>query len=368
VPPFPRTWAEIDLSAVTHNLAEIQRVVGPSVSLALVAKADGYGHGLVPISRHALRHGCKWIAVATVQEAISLRDAAVDTPIMAMSPLLPVEADQAVFYDVDVFVENAEMIEALDRAGAGTGRKARVHLKVDTGMHRFGCMPEEALDLARLIASRQHLEFVGLAQHFADATGETDSPVHQMKRFWPVVAEMRAAGLLPPEVHLAASGGSMNFPESRGTLIRTGIGAYGVDPKNYLRGNARPSLSWYARVTALRTVPAGEQVGYGGTFTTTRPTRIATLGVGYGDGYGRAFSNKSWVMLQGRRAPVIGLVCMDQTMVDVTDFSEVALGDVATLIGEGVRAEQLADLIGTNPHEVLCRIMTRVPRRYLNRD
>ncbi|MBX3096783.1 MAG: alanine racemase, partial [Fimbriimonadaceae bacterium] len=213
-----------------------------------------------------------------------------------------------------------------------------------------------------------HLDFIGLAQHFADATGESESPKTQMSRFWPVVEELRGGGVLPPEIHLAASGGSMNYPESRGTMIRTGIGAYGVDPKNYLRGNARPSLSWFARVTAMRTVAKGEPIGYGGTFTTSRPTKVATLGVGYGDGYGRQFSNKAWVMIQGHRAPVIGLVCMDQTMVDITDLPPVELGDVATLIGEGVRAEQLADLIGTNPHEVLCRIMTRVPRRYLNRD
>lgn len=364
--PYPRTWAEIDLAAITHNLAALRESYPPATQIALVAKADAYGHGLVPIARHASRNGADWIAVATVQEAISLRDAGVSIPIMAMSPLLQVEADQAVFYDVDVFIEDTALLPALSQAAKTYGRPARIHLKVDTGMHRFGCTPEAVLELATAAAQTQGISTIGLVQHFINAT-DTERSEAQLARFQIALDALRSHNLLPGLIHGANSFGGILYNQPDQNLVRAGLLAYGVDPYNTLGGKARPALTWFARVTAIRDVPAGDTVGYNATYTATRDVRIATLGVGYGDGYARHLSNKGMVRFGEHDAPVVGLVCMDQTMVDVTDIPGVQVGDIATLIGPGIGAPRLAAAQGTNSHEVLTRLMTRVPRRYLNR-
>lgn len=365
VQPYPRTWAEINLDALTHNLAAIRRALGPHPEIAIVAKADGYGHGLVPIARHALRHGADRLAVATIQEAIALRDAGIDGTVMAMSPCLTIEAEQAAFYGIEVFIEDAETLRAFDEAGRQLGRKVGVHLKVDSGMHRFGCDPGALVNLVQAALGCEFIQMVGIAHHLADASN--DVAVHeQSARFAQAIAAVRAAGLPTGKVHAAASGGALRFPDIRFDLVRIGLVAYGLDPAHWLGGQARPLLHWKARIIALRDVAPGEYVGYLRAWTAIRPTRVATIGAGYGDGYARSLSNKGMVRIGEHLAPVIGMVCMDQLMVDVTDIPEVAVGDVVTLLGPGVPASRLAELSQTNTHEVVCRLMTRVPRRYLH--
>jgi alanine racemase len=366
VEPYPRTWVEIDLPALAHNLAEVRaRLADERVGIALVTKADAYGHGLVAVSRYALRHGADWAAVATVQEGIALRDAGIDAPVMALSPILPVEAEQAVFYGLDVLTENLEIGEALSAASVSIGRPARLHLKVDTGLHRFGCTTEEAPGLADSLAALPGVKLVGIAQHFADSSKDPVTTRLQIERWQGLLAILRSAGHEFEVVQAANSAGAVRYPESRGNLVRIGIIGYGVDPFNLLEGKARPVLSWTSRVTAIRRVPAGEPIGYSGTFQTMRPSLVATVGVGYGDGYPRTLSNRGVVLIREREAQVVGLVCMDQLLIDVTDVLGVSLGDTVTLIGGSVTTARMAELAETNSHEIVTRIMSRVPRRYL---
>lgn len=362
--PYPRTWADVDLPALAHNLGFVKQTINdPNVAIALVTKADAYGHGLVAISRYALRHGADWVAVATVQEGIALRDAGVDAPIMALSPILDIEAEQAVFYDLDVLTENLQTAVAMDGAARAVGKSARVHLKVDTGLHRFGCSLDEALSLAGKIKELKDVRLVGIAQHFADSSRDPDFTRTQIDRWLNLLSEFKDEGFMFEIVQAANSAGTIKYPEIRGNLVRLGIVGYGIDPFDLLGGNARPVLSWTSRVTAMRTAKAGDPVGYSGTHVLTRPSRIATVGAGYGDGYPRTLSNKGVVEIRGGQAPVIGLVCMDQIIVDVTDI-DAEIGDEVRLIGGSVSVPLLARLADTNSHEIVTRIMSRVPRRY----
>ena len=344
-----------------HTLSLVRKTVGEGVAIALVTKADAYGHGLIPVSRYAARNGADWIAVATVQEGIALRDAGMDVPVIVLSPMLPVEAEQAVFYGLDVVVERPETAEALSSA-ASPERQARVHLKVDTGLSRFGASPEEAASVATKIAALPNLSLVGISQHFSEASDDATTLL-QAERFESALADCEKQGLEFEQVHMANSTAASNRPESRKTLVRIGMSAYGFgNPAQEL--GCKPVLSCSARVTAIRTVPAGTALSYGGTHTVRRESRIATVGVGYGDGYPRSASGRSNVVLHGSAAPVVGAVCMDQLLADVTDIPNVEIGDVATLIGEGATADALAEAAGTIAHEILTRIMSRVPRRY----
>jgi alanine racemase len=355
---------EVDLRVIVANLAAVRNRLPAGTEVALVTKADAYGHGLVPVSRAASRAGANWIAVATVQEGIALRDAGVLRPVMVMSPILAVEADQAVFYELDLFVESTKMAMSLSEAATKLGKRVSLHLKVDTGLHRFGCDPKKAAQIATEISRLPNVDLVGIAQHFADSSQDSEYTNFQLASFRTALVGCKEAGLTFRFIQMANSAGAIKYPESRGNLVRIGILGYGIDPFNLMDGEVRPAMSWFARVTSLRLLPEGSKVGYSGTFTTERKALVATLGVGYGDGYGRNLSNKGEVFIQGRRAPVIGLVCMDQMMVDVSEVPGVEIGTVAELLGTHIMAPELARAGGTNSHEVVTRIMTRVPRRY----
>ena len=366
VNPYPRTWVEIDLPALRHNLGLVREAVGdPAVKVALVAKADAYGHGLVPVSRFALQNGADWIAVATVQEGIALRDAGIEAPIIVISPILPVEADQAVFYRLRCVLERIETAEALNDAALEQSTRAIVHLEVDTGLARFGCMPNEAPGLAEAVRSLPGLQLEGLCTHFANSGRDPDRTIVQLEQFCEVIEKCRALGIHFDVIHSANSAGAVKYPRSRFDLVRVGIGAYGMDPYEMLGGKAIPVLTWKARVMAMRELPPGCPVSYSGTYLTKRTERIATLGVGYGDGYPRALSNIGIVSIRGHEVPVVGMVCMDQVLIDVTELPEVEIGDAAIIVGDSVPAERLAKLIDTTAHAFTTQIMSRVPRRYI---
>ena len=362
--PYPRTWVEIDLEALVGNIAAVRARMPAGTEIALVAKADAYGHGLIPVARAASHAGTDWIAVATVQEGIALRDAGVLRPVMVMSPILGLESDQAVFYELDVFVESTKMARSLSEAAKQAGKQARLHLKVDTGLHRFGCDARKAAGIAKEIAALPNVELIGIAQHFADSAQDSEYTNFQLSNFRTALLGCREKGLMFRYIQMANSAGAIKYPESRGNLVRIGIIAYGIDPFNLMDGEVKPVMKWFARLTSLRLLPAGAKVGYAGTFTTTRKTLIGTLSVGYGDGYGRALSNGGVVWINGQRAPVVGLVCMDQMLVDLTEVQGVEVGGVAELIGDNILVPELAHAAGTNSHEIVTRIMTRVPKRY----
>lgn len=359
--PYPRTWIDIELPALAHNLEIVRRAVGQDCRIALVAKADAYGHGLVPVARYASQGAADWVCVATVQEGLTLRDAGILCPILVISPILPVEAEQAVFYDLRVVVERYETAQALSQAAVHQGKLARIHLEIDTGLSRFGCTSEEAPVLADQIRALPSVELEGVCQHYVDSGFNDTRTIEQSALFesiLPSVGEVKMT-------HACNSAGAFKASGEAHDMVRIGILAYGIDPYGLSNGEARRMLTWKARVTAIRTVPAGSTVSYSETFQCERETIIATLGAGYGDGYPRSLSSKGVVGIGDAEAPVIGLVCMDQLLIDVTDVPGVSIGDEACLIGEGVTVERLAKLAGTNCHEITTRIMSRVPRRYI---
>lgn len=363
---FPRTWAEVDLRALAHNLAQVRSRLEPHHKLALVVKADAYGHGLIPVSRTAVRCGADWIAVATVQEGIALREADITAPIVILAPALPIEAPQVVFYELRPQVESVEICEALSQAAVDQGIEARVHLKIDTGMSRFGVQPELAVEVATQISKLPGINIEGLATHFSNSGFSPEYTAWQYQRWLQTLDELGKAGIHPKIRHCSNSGALAKFPDTTFDLIRIGIFAYGISHVGETGLDLHPVLTWKTRVMAMRTLPPGRKVGYNCTFETERETRIATLGVGYGDGYHRGLSNQGFVVIHGKRAPIRGLVCMDQIMVDVTDIPETKIGDEVTLLGVEPSAVELAKMVNTTPHEIPTRIMSRVPRRYLS--
>ncbi len=360
---FPRTWAEVNLRALAHNIQTLRSHLPPRTLFALVVKADAYGHGLVPVSRHALASGADWVAVATVQEGVALREFEIDAPVLVLAPALSLEAKQVVFYDLRTLVERLETAVALSKEAQRQGKKVRVHLKIDTGMSRFGVLPEKAVELALQIASLPSVELEGVATHFADAVHSEKFTNKQFECFQKILCELKAKGIHPKICHCANSAALALYPFMALDMVRVGLFAYGIKhlPIDW---DLKPVLTWKTRIMAMRELPPNRNVGYGLTYTTQKTSRIATLGVGYGDGYPRALSNKGEVLIHGKRAPICGLVAMDQMMVDVTHIPEAEIGDEVSLIEPPLSAEYLAHLIGTTPHEIPTRIMSRVPRQY----
>ena len=362
---FPRTWAEVDLNALRHNLRVIRDRLPASVQMALVTKADAYGHGMVPVSRVAAQFGVDFIAVATVQEGIALREAEIDAPILVLAPTLPMEATLAVYYGLRNLVESIDAARAISEAAVAQGLTAKIHMKIDTGMARFGVDAEKAADLAAEIAALPNVELEGVATHFSNSGREPEYTAWQMERFKRALSEMEARGIVPKITHCANSGALVRFPAALIGLARIGILAYGISHVGETDMDLKPVMTWKARIMALRELPPGRKVSYNLTWETPRISRIATLGVGYGDGYHRALSNRGAVVVHGKIAPIRGVVCMDQLMVDVTDIPEAKVGDEVGLVQKPIDAEYLADIVQTTPHEITTRIMTRVPRKYI---
>lgn len=346
-------------------MALIRQHLPEGTLLALVAKADAYGHGLVPISRFAVQNGADWVCVATVQEGIALRDAGILSPILVLSPILPIEAEQAVFYDFRISVERVSTAQAISLAAVGQQKTAQVHLEVDTGLARFGCRPDETVEVAKAIGALPNVDLEGLSQHFVDSGFNPNVTGQQKENFDRVIEELGQNSLQIEIVHGANSAGTMKPIGATYNLVRVGILAYGIDPYDISAKQARPVLSWHTRVTALRSVPCGETIGYSATYCAPRDMVVATLGVGYGDGYPRSLSSRGIVCIRGAVAKIVGLVCMDQLMIDVTDIPGVDIGDQVELVGPTITVERLAQIDETNCHEIITRIMSRVPRRYL---
>lgn len=360
---YPRTWAEIDLGALAQNVEELKKDLG-STNLCLVVKADGYGHGLVSIARQALRHGADWLAVATVGEGVALRDSGIEAPVLILSPILPIEADQALFYRLDVTVESAETAREMGRVAVERGTKARLHLKVDTGLSRFGCRPDQAPEILGELWDSVGIEWIGLSTHLVDSRTDLQTTIQQVNLFHQTVERLTSLGLRPALVHCANSGGAILHPNSRFDMVRVGLHAYGLDPE----GKFKTVMTLWSRVVAERWIEAGERVGYMGTWTAERRTRVLTVASGYGDGIPRRASNNALVWLNGKECPVIGLVCMDLLMIDATDVLEAKISDPVQLIGPHIHPSRLAAWAGTNTHEIVTRIAPRVPRRLINAD
>jgi alanine racemase len=370
------TWAEIDLDALAANFRLLRQHVGPGVKVMAAAKANAYGHGAVECGRRLEAEGVDWFGVALPEEGVELRSAGITKPILCLGGFWNGQGALCLEQGLTPVVYRPDMIESFDRVARDHGVVADVHLKVDTGMGRLGVRAEALPELCETLKRCQNIHLDGLMTHLAAADDPTreDFTKAQLDRFAQAVSVLRERGFTPTYFHGANSAAAFALPESRGNMVRPGATLYGfvrdVLPANIPAPPLRPVMSVRSRIMLLKRVDKGEKLGYDCTYETSRESLIATLPIGYDDGYPRALSNRGRVIVRGKFAPVVGRVSMDLTLIDVTDVAGVSLDDQVTLLGkEGelvITAEDVAELAGTISYEIACGISNRVPRIYLN--
>ena len=368
-----RVKAVIDLDAVERNFEAMHRVIRPETKMIAVIKADAYGHGAVPIAHLVEDHEYIWgFAVATAEEALELRRNQVKKPVLILGHVFEEDLPELAFHEISVAISSLSQAKAYVQAGKKVDKTVKVHLAVDTGMSRIG-FPDrpESLVPIREVSNLEGLKIEGIFTHFARADEADSTPaIVQLVRFQSFTAMLEKEGIEIPYKHCSNSAGIIRLSQANMDLVRAGISIYGIYPSDEVPKDIRllPVMQLKSHVSFVKTVPAGTEVSYGGTFTTKRETRLATIPVGYADGYPRQLSNKGWVLIRGLRAPICGRVCMDQFMVDVTDIEGVKAGDEVTLMGQDqegfISVEALGLLSGRFPYEFVCDISKRVPREY----
>jgi len=369
------TWAGINLDALAANFHLVQDHVGPGVSVMAVVKANAYGHGAVECARRLEREGANWFGVALPEEGIELRNAGITRQILCLAGFWEGQAELCLQHALVPVVYRLDMLETIDRAARDRGVIADVHLKVDNGMGRLGVRFDEVAEFAPRLKEFKNIRIDGLMTHFAAADEPSCEPLtrDQVERFQNAVAAFRVLGYDPTFVHLANSAGIFAEPESWGNMVRPGGVLYGLW-RDILSPSARaldfhPVMSLHSRISLLKWVPQGETVGYGCTFEASRKTLVATIPIGYDDGYPRGLSNRSHALIRGVFATVIGRISMDLTLIDVTNVPDVKLNDEVLLMGESagqsVSAEYLAKTAGTLSYEITCGIGSRVPRVFV---
>jgi alanine racemase len=366
------TVAEVSLAALRHNCRQACELVGPRVAVMAVVKANAYGHGAVAAARAFVEAGAAALGVSTVEEGVELRTSGLTAPIVVLGGVFRGEGAAVAEHGLEAAVWTLDCARALAGAGRAAGRKVPVHVKVETGMGRLGIAAGEARAFGEGLRGIDGVEARGVFSHFASADAvDTAAARAQIGRFREAVEGLAAAGVRPPLVHLANSAAVICEPAAHFTMVRPGIMLYGYAPAPHLAARAalRPAMCFRTAAVQVRRVPPGTPVGYGGTFVTARPSTIAVLPAGYADGYHRLASNRAQVLVRGRRAPVAGRVCMDHTMIDVTDLGEVAAGEPAVLFGtqDGATlgADEVAGWCETIPYEMLTSVGRRVPRQYI---
>ncbi len=371
------TWAEIDLSALRHNFRTMKRLVGAQTTVCAVIKADAYGHGIEHVSLALQREGAEWMGVTSTDEGVQIRDAGVNTRILLMTGFWHGEEDEVVARNLTTAVWDPWQVESLQQTAAKRDTQARIHLKVDTGMTRFGIGLTDLPRVLETIRQSSHLELEGVATHLASSE-VVDAPdvEAQRERFCQVQQIVKNSGLEPRYFHMANTSAAICHPDTRYQMIRPGLAIYGyIQRFAWASGGRGPGfpvdlkhvLTWKTNVISIREVPAGRFVGYNGTFITTRRTRIAGLPIGYADGLSRRMSNRGRFIVRDQYAPIIGRISMDITLLDVTDIPNAGIGDEVLVIGESahcqVNAWHHAHFADTIAYEILCAISERVPRR-----
>ncbi len=369
-------WAEVDLGALEHNVKEICKISGPKSEVMAVVKANAYGHGAVRVAEKALACGATRLAVARSAEGVELREAGIKVPILILGYTPPEQIHEVIDYDMEQTVYGMEYALQINRKAVQLGARLPVHIKIDTGMGRIGVVAdnETATREVKEIADQSNLEASGIFTHFAAAdSADKKYTLHQWNSFNMLLENLRREGLEFPLRHAANSAALIDFPESRLNLVRAGIILYGLYPShevNKQRILLRPVMSFKSKVAYVKKVEPGFSVSYGCTYKTNGPATIATIPVGYADGYSRLLSNRGEVLIKGCRAPVIGRVCMDQIMVDVSNVPDIKSGDEVVLFGsqgsECLSVEDLAGWIGTINYEVVCMVSARVPRIFID--
>ena len=366
--PNRAAWAEINMGAIAHNYREIRSRIAKDAKLCAVVKADAYGHGAVAVARVALEEGADYLAVATLSEALKLRAAGFTTPLLILGLVEPESAREVVDGDITQTVCRMDLVEALSKEAVRQGKTVKVHLTIETGMGRIGVHPKDAAETAKKIVALPNVELEGVFSHFAlaDIPDKTFT-TNQVKLFQEACNAIEAVGIRIPIKHIAESAAILEIPDVHFDMVRAGIIQYGLWPSDEVTRpiDLRQCMKFCARIVYVKTIQPGESVGYGRKFIAERETRIATLPVGYADGYIRAYAGGS-VEVCGKRAPIAGRVCMDQFMIDITDIPEAQMGDVCTLFGsETLPTDEVAGWANTINYEVVCLVSERVPRVYV---
>lgn len=376
-PSYPfrllKTWAEIDLRALRDNIQLIQKKVGTGISLMAVVKCNAYGHGAVEVSKEAINQGVEALGVSSLFEGIELSTVFKNTPIVVLSSGMGGQAEEFVSHNLSPVICSWEMVNALAEAAQKRKTRVKIHIKIDTGMGRIGVWHERADEFVRDVSRIPYIEIEGVCSHFATADEEdltfAEKQLEWFNRFLSKIKD------LPIKFkHISNTGAIFNLPSSHMNMVRPGLSLYGVSPSLFVKNTLplRPLLSLKTKVAFLKTIPAGRTLSYGRTYKTTREMKVATLPVGYGDGYPLALSNKGSVLIRGKRAPILGAVTMDQLMVDITHIDGVHVEDTAVLIGkqgkEEITAAEVAKTAGTIPYEIFTSINKRVQRIYLEED
>ncbi len=367
------TYAEIDLAAIRHNMRQIRAAVSPSTFIMAIVKANAYGHGAVKVGTAALSAGANGLGVAIPEEGAELRENGVKVPIFVVGLTLPEQASLLVEYNLVATVSTLETARALAEAARRQGRLAEVMLKVDTGMGRVGIRPEQAFNFVQKLLAIPDLELKGIFTHLATAdAGDKTYANQQLDLFTSSLNKITAAGITLTWISAANSATILDLPHGYFNMVRPGIILYGLSPskETQRRFHLFPAMQFKTKAVYIKEVPRGTRVSYGSTYTTSQETLLATLPVGYADGYNRYLSNRASVLIGGRRCPVVGRVCMDQIIVDLGPRSDARIGDEAVLFGRQGEVEisvtELADLAGTINYELVCAISSRVPRVYVN--
>ena len=372
---YSRVFAKIDLGAVRNNFLAMKEKLRDGTKIIAVVKADGYGHGAVPIARMAEPWDFIWgFAAATVEEAVELRLAGIKKPILILGCVFEEDYEKLTAYGIRPTVFQLSAARELSKTAVRTGTSLPVHLAVDTGMSRIGFADtEESVKEIEEMAKLPGLVLEGIFTHFARADEkEKSDAVSQLNRYLRFISLLQEAGISIPLRHCSNSAGILEMPEANMDAVRAGISMYGIYPSDEMDRNRirlEPAMELKSHIVYIKEVPAGVPVSYGGTFVTDRPTRIATIPVGYADGYPRSLSSRGCVLIRGKRAPILGRICMDQFMADVTDIPAEELDEV-TLMGrdgeEFLSVDELGALSGRFPYEFVCDVSKRVPRIYVN--
>lgn len=372
---YQRVWAEVDLDAIWENMVHMKENIAEKTKILAVIKTDGYGHGGVPIAKMLEQLDFMFgYAAATYEEAHVLREAGVKKPILILGYTFPYCYEELIREEIRPAVYRRDTVEELVAAAANVGQKAKVHIKVDTGMGRIGITPdEEGLEFVRFLMGHPELEVEGIFTHFAKSDEEDKTSAnHQLALFQNFIDRIQTElGLTIPVKHCSNSAAILEMPQANMDMVRAGITTYGLYPSEEVRKDIVPlraAMSLYSHIVYCKTIHAGQSVSYGGLFTAQKDTRVATIPVGYGDGYPRSLSGKGYVLIRGKKAPILGRVCMDQFMVDISEILGVMEGDKVTLLGvdgtERITAEELGELSGRFNYEFVCDLGKRIPRVY----
>jgi alanine racemase len=369
------TWVEIDLNALRHNLLAIRKWVGPQIKILGIVKADAYGHGDYEVSRVLLNNGVEMLGIAILEEGIQLRDKGIKAPLLILGGIFEEQIDTVIQYGLTPTVYDLKLAEVLSKRAYYFNTIMKVHVYVDTGMGSIGVWHDKAVEFVKFAKNLKNLLIEGIYTH-GSSSDEKDSAFTnlQIKRFRDVLDALDASKACIPLRHMANSGAILGYPEAYFNMVRPGLSLYGLYPSEDVSRNIgiRPVMSFKTRVIHIKDMESGDVVGYGRTYRITKPTRVATLPLGYDDGYNRLLSNQGEVIIRGKKASIIGRVCMDQCFVDVTNIKDVSVGDEVVLYGsqgqETIPIESIAKQLNTIPYEVTCSISKRVPRIYTNKE